>query len=111
MGNFIKKMFLGNVSKIEKSKFNPIQKRIQNIQSIWNNDHEDDNGIEKIVRLFLSTSQLFFPGIYIKYLARKIGAEYHDLAMDLYVLMKVLFPIMILYNQWQNNHYVVIFMI
>lgn len=111
MSNFIKKMFLGNVSKIEKSKFNPIQKRIQNIQSIWNNDHEDDNGIEKIVRLFLSTSQLFFPGIYIKYLARKIGAEYHDLAMDLYVLMKVLFPIMILYNQWQNNHYVVIFMI
>ena len=111
MSNFIKKMFLGNVSKTEKSKFNPIQKRIQNIQSIWNNDHEDDNGIEKIVRLFLSTSQLFFPGIYIKYLARKIGAEYHDLAMDLYVLMKVLFPIMILYNQWQNNYYVVIFMI
>jgi hypothetical protein len=111
MSNFIKKMFLGNVSKIEKSKFNPIQKRIQNIQSIWNNDHEDDNGIEKIVRLFLSTSQLFFPGIYIKYLARKIGVEYHDLAMDLYVLMKVLFPILILYNQWQNNHYVVIFMI
>ena len=75
MKAIVKKLLLGKTSKGEKPKFNPIQKRIQNIQSIWNNDHQDDNGLEKIVRLFLSFSQLLFPGIYIKYWASKKGIE------------------------------------
>ena len=52
MKRFIRQLLLGNVSKIGKPKYNPIQKRVQNIKAIWNNDHQDDNGIEKIVRLF-----------------------------------------------------------
>jgi len=107
----LRKLLLGNVSGLPKGKHNPIQKRILNIQSIWNNDHQDDNGIEKIVRLFLSFSQLFFPGIYIKYLAAKKGTEYQDLAMDFYILAKVAFPIVILWNHWQHYHWVVGFMI
>jgi hypothetical protein len=106
MKEILKKLLLGNISKIEKPKYNPFQKRIKNIKSIWNNDHQDDNGIEKIVRLFLSSSQLFFPGIYIKYLAFKKGPEYEDLALDFYVLLKVALPILILINQWQNNHFI-----
>jgi hypothetical protein len=46
-----------------KPEFN-LFKEIQNIKAIWNNDHQDDNGIEKIVRLFLSSSQLFFLNLY-----------------------------------------------
>jgi len=100
---FIRKLILGRHYKKDKPKFSPIQKRIQNIKSIWNNDHQDDNGIEKIVRLFLSSSQLLFPGIYIKQLAHRIGFEYEDIAMDIYVLSKVIFPIIILCNGWQHN--------
>ena len=103
MKKMVRKLLLGNVAKMGKPKFNPIQKRIQNIKAIWNNDHQDDNGIEKIVRLFLSSSQLFFPGIYIKYLVSKKGAEYEDLAVDFYVLLKVALPLTILINQWQTN--------
>ena len=99
----VRKLLLGNVGKMGKPKFNPIQRRIQNIKAIWNNDHQDDNGIEKIVRLFLSSSQLFFPGIYIKYLASKKGTEYEDLAVDFYVLLKVALPLTLLINQWQTN--------
>jgi hypothetical protein len=51
--------FLGMYRKWENPQ--PYSKRILNIKAIWNNDHQDDNGIEKIVRLFLSSSQLFFP--------------------------------------------------
>jgi hypothetical protein len=104
MKKIIRKLLLGNVTKKENPQFNPIQRRIQNIKAIWNNDHQDDNGIEKIVRLFLSSSQLFFPGIYIKYLVSKKGAEYEDLAVDCYVLLKVALPLLILMNDWQNNH-------
>jgi hypothetical protein len=107
----VRKLLLGNVSRLPKAKYNPIQKRIRNIQSIWNNDHQDDNGIEKIVRLFLSFSQLLFPGVYIKYLAAKKGDEYQDLAMDAYILMKVIFPIVILWNHWQHHHWVVMIMV
>lgn len=103
MKSVIKKLLVGKVSKDFAPKYNPIQKRILNIRAIWNNDHQDDNGIEKIVRLFLSFSQLLFPGVYIKYFANKIKFEYQDLAMDVYVLAKVTFPILILKNNWQEN--------
>lgn len=107
----LKKLLLGNVTAIEKPKYNPLEKRILNIQSIWNNEHQDDNGIEKIVRLFLSTSQLFFPGVYIKYLANKKGYEYQNLALDFYVLLKVCFPIVILANHWQHYSFVLWLMV
>lgn len=111
MKSILKKLFLGNLSKIEKPEFNPVQKRIQNINAIWNNNHQNDNGIEKLVRLFLSSSQLLFPGVYIKYLAYLIGYEYRDLALDFYVLLKVLFPLLILMNHWQEFNFVIWLMI
>jgi hypothetical protein len=107
MKSILKKLLLGKTANLVRPKYNPIQKRIRNIRSIWNNDHQDDNGIEKIIRLFLSSSQLFFPGIYLKYLANKKGVEYEDLALDFYVLLKVVFPIIILMNHWQNNTWLV----
>ncbi len=107
----LKKLLLGNVSKLTKPKVNPIQKRILNIKSIWNNDHQDDNGIEKIVRLVLSFSQLLFPGVYLKYLAARKGVEYLDLTLDFYVLLKVSFPIIILINHWQHQGLVIGIMI
>lgn len=107
MKKILKKLLLGKTSKGVQPKFNPIQKRIQNIQSIWNNDHQEDNGIEKIVRLILASSQLLFPGIYIKYWASKKGVEYQDLALDFYVLLKVIFPIVILVNHWQSHQWII----
>lgn len=111
MKKIIKKLLLGNISKIPKPEFNPVEKRIQNIKAIWNNTHQDDNGIEKILRLFLSSSQLLFPGIYIKYFAFKKGIEYEDLAVDFYVLLKVAFPLLILINGLQNNLFLIALLI
>ncbi len=111
MKSILKKLFLGNLAKIPKPEYNPVKKRIMNIRAIWNNNHQDDNGIEKLVRLFLSSSQLLFPGVYIKYLAYLRGYEYRDLALDFYVLLKVAFPLVILMNHWQSNQYVIWIMI
>ncbi|WP_134387973.1 potassium channel family protein [Flavobacterium psychrophilum] len=110
MKAFLKKLLVGKISKKEIIRFNHIEKRILNIRSIWNNDHQEDNGIEKIFRLFLSISQLLFPGIYIKYFANKKGSEYQDLALDVYILAKVMFPLMILINEWQHNIYIIFVM-
>lgn len=105
--SILAKLLIGNVSRLPQSKYNPIQKRILNIKSIWNNDHQDDNGIEKIIRLLLSFSQMLFPGIYIKYLAWKKGNEYEDLALDLYVLIKVTFPLLLIVYDWHQFHFLI----
>lgn len=111
MKSILKKLLLGNVSRLPKPDCNPVDKCLQNIKAIWNNNHQDDNGIEKIVRLFLSSSQLFFPGVYIKYLACLKGYEYRDLALDFYVLLKVTFPLLILIYQWQDYSIVIWIMV
>jgi hypothetical protein len=111
MKKTIKKLLLGKNPNDEQTKIDPLRKRIQNIKAIWNNDHQDDNGIEKIIRLLLSTSQLLFPGIYIKYWAYKKGNQYQDLALDIYILLKVSFPIFILTQEWQHNKWMVYSMI
>jgi hypothetical protein len=111
MKSILKKLLLGNVSRLPKPDYNPIEKRIQNIKAIWNNNHQDDNGIEKIVRLFLSSSQLLFPGVYIKYLASLKGYEYRDLALDFYILLKVSFPLLILIYHWQEYSFVIWIMV
>lgn len=111
---FFRKLFIGDVSATKTPRYSPIQKRVLNIKSIWNNDHQGDNGIEKIFRLFLSISQLLFPGIYLKTIASQINPVYKDLAMDLYILVKVIFPFLILYNNWQKYDiliYVMVFLL
>ena len=102
MIQFFKKLLLGKVSLKDKPKIDPIQKRLLNIKSIWNNDHQDDNGIEKMIRLFLSISQFIFPGVYIKYILYKTKFEWQDLAMDIYILAKLFFPFFVLVYQWQH---------
>ena len=111
MNTIFRKLLVGKVSRNYLPKLNPIQKSLLNIKAIWNNDHQDDNGIEKIVRLFLSCSQLLFPGIYIKYLACKRGYEYQDLALDFYVVVKVVFPFLTLMYAWQSNSYIVFILV
>jgi hypothetical protein len=113
MKHFLRKLLLGRITKDEKPllKINPIQKRIQNIKSIWNNDHQDDNGIEKIFRLFLSISQLLFPGVYIKFWFSRKNYEYQDIAMDFYILLKMLFPIYILKNNLQDQNILIYIMV
>jgi hypothetical protein len=113
MRHFLRKLLLGKITKDDKPllKINPIQKRILNIQSIWNNDHQEDNGIEKIFRLFLSISQLVFPGVYIKYIFSRKNYEYQDIAMDFYIILKLLFPIYILKNNLQDKNILIYIMV
>ena len=79
-----------------------ISKRIKNIQSIWHNEHQDDVGIEKLIRLFLAASQFIFPGIYLKHWAGKKGIIYEELMVDLYIFLKMLLPFFILYYNLQE---------
>ena len=97
----IKKLVLGSSPSI--TPVSAIEGRIKNIKAIWNNEHDNDMGIEKMFRLFLAASPFIFPGMYIKEIVGRKGRAYSDLAVDMFVLFKVAYPIVLLSNGWQNN--------
>ena len=80
-----------------------IRRRLNNIRAIWNNEFDNDIGIEKVLRLFLAVSQFFFPGLYIKEIFSRRWHPYQDLAVDCYVLFKLLFPLFLLEFNLQHN--------
>ena len=103
MKTFLKKLLLGKPIENEQPIQRAIDKRIRNIQAIWNNEQHDDIGIEKILRLFLAGSQFVFLGTYIKQIFSKKGIIYQDLSVDALVLLKVIFPLIILRFNLQHN--------
>jgi len=100
MKAFFKKLFFGTVH--TEKPVSAIQARIKNIKAIWNNEHDNDMGIEKMVRLLLAASPFIFPGIYIKELFGWRGQAHQDFALDNFVLIKVVFPVLVVYNSWHQ---------
>lgn len=81
-----------------------LHNRLENIRAIWRNDHHEDVGIEKIFRLFLAGSQFAFLGTYIKAFFGRMGLVYQEVAVDIYVLIKTILPIFMLYSGiWDND--------
>ena len=103
MKRFFKKLIFGKNPSSEISARSVIDKRIHNIRSIWNNEQEEDIGIEKLLRLFLGLSQFLFPGIYIKHFIGGRRLLYQEITVDLYVLFKIAFAFGIIYNGRQDN--------
>jgi len=100
----IKKLLFGKQGDIapEYNSINHLTRRRKNVTSIWNNDHHNDFGIEKILRLGLASSHFLFPGTYIKHLAEIIHPHYKDLSVDLMVIIKLVMPICILFFGFQH---------
>ena len=68
---------------------------------VWNNSHYHDFGIERIVRLFLVSSKIFFPGIYIDLLTLNLSAHGRKMSGELYVVFKTITPfILLVFNLW-----------
>jgi|LakMenE18May11ns_1017448.scaffolds.fasta_scaffold9919160_3 voltage-gated potassium channel len=99
---FLKTLFFGKNLSNHRSAHSPLYRERASMKAIWNNYHYNDAGIEKLLRLALAFSQFMFPGIYIKHLFWRFGNLYEDLSIDVYVLFKMLFPLIILYNGLQS---------
>lgn len=76
----------------------------QKIQKVWDSGKYYDFGIERIFRLFLVTSKLFFPGIYIDYFFRNSSYQAQKVAGEVFVLFKTAMPFFMLYFQlWHHS--------
>ncbi len=67
------------------------------IQDVWDSIHYPDFGIERILRLFLVGSKIFFPGIYIDYLTQNSTLYKRKLVGEFYVIFKTMVPFLMLY--------------
>lgn len=111
MAGFFHKLLLGSYSDKDKQPQFALRKRMHNIKAIWNNEYDNDGGIEKILRLILAISPFFFLGIYIKEIFGRRGLAHQELATDIFVLLKVAFPILILKFGWQHHTIVLILLV
>ncbi|MBK8614017.1 MAG: two pore domain potassium channel family protein [Flavobacteriales bacterium] len=102
----LKKLIIGKGQTEKGPRHSAIQRRWENLVAIWENTYEEDAGLEKIVRLLLAASQFLFPGVYIKHLFWRKGALYQDFAMEVFVILKTLFPLVVLYFALEHNAWI-----
>ena len=105
MKEFLKKLFVGSAPTHQPSTVNALAKALDNVRSIWDNKHHNDIGIEKLLRLFLALVHLLFPGIYIRAIFGKNSIIYQELVVDLFVLLKLIFPLVLLYYGHTDNNW------
>jgi hypothetical protein len=102
MKRIIKQLFWG-FSKAELfDTQNAFTKQVQLISDIWQNPNLDSFGIERLVRLFLATTQLFVPVMLIKVVFEKWGYFERKLAVETYLLFKIAFPLCCIFQEWYN---------
>jgi hypothetical protein len=111
MKKVIKKLLMGVDNHRSRLPTGSIDNRINNIKTIWNNHNQDDVGIEKLFRLFLAASQFIFLGIYIKHVFGKYGSKVQDVSMDCYIILKVIFPLILVYYQLTSYPFLMLLVI
>ncbi len=80
-----------------------LNKQWRYLRGVWENDRHNDIGLERLLRLFLIMVQFVFPGIYIRHIFGRKGLTYKNLAIEVYILFKVSFPLMVFY--FQGSHH------
>lgn len=104
----IKKLFLGqNVCKDDLSE-SPLIRRWKNLKMVWDSD---DSGIERMIRLLLAVSQFFFIGTYVRQIFGRRSSIYRDLAIDILVIGKILFAIIVLKFALYTNPVILILLV
>ncbi|SKB28095.1 ion channel [Daejeonella lutea] len=101
MKRHFNKLLFGNqaLNKLEEQPHIP---HFNKIRDVWQNSNYNDFGIERIFRLFLVTSKIFFPGVYLDYVHRKSSYHRRKITGELYVIFKTAMPFVMLYFKLWN---------
>ncbi|MBK8498140.1 MAG: two pore domain potassium channel family protein [Flavobacteriales bacterium] len=103
MRHAIRKLIVGRGHRADEERYSTIERRWANVVAVWNNTYEEDAGLEKVVRLILAASQFLFPGMYIKHLFWKRGSLVQDFAIEVFVVFKTCFPIIVMAIGWERE--------
>jgi hypothetical protein len=107
---FIRTLLLGQEHSQPTNKLRPaLKNQWLNVKRIWTNEHYNDFGLERIIRLTLAISLFAFPGLYIRAFFGKFGLLGRKLGVELYVLIKLFLPIIFFKLNWTDNLAVAVF--
>ena len=103
MKRHFQKLLFGNQA-LNKLDEKPSIPHFKKISDVWDNSNYNDFGIERVFRLLLVTSKIFFPGIYLEYLNRKSLYHNRKIKGELYVIFKTVMPFAMLYfGLWHHT--------
>lgn len=92
---FILTLLLGQEHSRPTNELRPaLENQWLNVRRVWNNEHYNDFGIERIIRLTLALLLFVFPGLYVRHFFGKLGLLGRKLAIEFYVLLKVFLPVL-----------------
>ena len=96
MQNFLSKLFFGKPEYNKPIKRSAYDAHWLHVRKIWDNQRHHDIGFEKVLRLFLVSVQIVFPGIHIRNFFGKYGLIKRNVAVEFFVLFKTLLPLFFL---------------
>ena len=111
MKKIVKKLLFGRPEENIQLDHTTILNQKKNLKKVWDNEKHNDIGLEKILRLFLVAIQFAFPGIYIRDRYGRKGLTYKNLAVEFYVLIKTLLPLIFLISGVYTNIFIVILVV
>jgi len=92
---FIRILLLGQEHSQPTNNLRPaIRNQWLNVKRIWTNDHYNDFGLERVIRLTLALLLFIFPGLYVRAFFGRFGLLGRKLGVELYVLIKLFLPIL-----------------
>lgn len=99
----LSKIFIGPKVIKYSTSGNVIKKQITHIKNIWDDSKEASYGINRIFRLILCISAFIFPAIYIRHFFNKINYTVRKIAVEIYSILKLIFPILVLIFDWNSK--------
>jgi hypothetical protein len=108
MFGFLKKIFIGSKVNDEGETINAYKQQARSLKQIWN-DHT--YGMERLFRLFLCLVQFIYPTLLVKNIFGGRGITPRKLAVELYIVMKLFFPALVLMFGLYRYDFVIIIII
>ncbi len=107
---FIRILLVGyNEQPASKRARHPIRSQYIHLKKVWTNRHYSDFGIERLIRLFLASVLFVFPGLYFRAAFSSLGLIARKLAVDFYVILKLLIPVVFFYFHLTSHLVIALF--
>jgi len=103
----ISDLFIGPRIK-DKACENAILAQAKNVKNVWLNTTLPTFGVERVVKLFLTSVQFIFPALYIRYYFGKHGMLARKLANEFYTVIKVVLPILLLLFSSKSTFFLIV---
>jgi hypothetical protein len=82
--------------------------QLQYLKQVWD---EENYGLERIVRLLLCLAQFFYPILLIRDIFGRWGVAGRRLAVEFYTVVKLVFPLIVLWLGWYRYPLAIFFII